>query len=78
MSQETDWFEGRSEKQQERCYWRRIGFAIFLALALMMLLLPMGCAIPPTGPFMGTCGIQQMGQNEQGVQFIRYYCEPAK
>ena len=43
----TEWFEGRSvdEQKHERCFWRRVGFVIFAALALAMLLAPLGgCA----------------------------------
>lgn len=32
-----------------------------------------GCA---GGPFKGVCGMKPIGENEQGVNFFRYYCEP--
>lgn len=47
MSHETEWAEGKSwclyhadEEMHERCYWRRVGFVIFLAIALAMVLVP--------------------------------------
>ena len=31
---DTEWFYGRRDDRHERCYWRRVGFVIFLALAM--------------------------------------------
>jgi len=57
-----DWFEGRrwslfhgDEEAMERCYWRRVGFVMFAAVALAVIILPLllgGCATitPPPQP----------------------------
>ena len=41
---DKEWFQGEvvEDWQYERCYWRRVGFAVFAALAAVMLLLPLG------------------------------------
>jgi hypothetical protein len=47
MSGEKEWFYGAcaDERRMERCYWRRIGFVIFVAIVMGMLLLSLGgCA----------------------------------
>jgi hypothetical protein len=47
MSRDKEWFYGAcaDERLMERCYWRRIGFVIFAAIAIGMLLLSLGgCA----------------------------------
>lgn len=31
-----------------------------------------GCA----GPFKGVCGMQPIGEDERGVSYFRYYCDP--
>lgn len=37
MSQDDEWFEGRSvDAPYERCYWRRVGFAMFLGFVLAL------------------------------------------
>jgi hypothetical protein len=43
MSADQEWFEGRStdDEQHERCYWRRVGFAIFLGIALALVSVPL-------------------------------------
>lgn len=35
--EDTDWFAERKEKQQERCYWRRVGFIAFAAILVLFL-----------------------------------------
>lgn len=49
MAEETDWFA--EQAQHERCYWRRVGFVIFLALALV--LLPLGLYAGPVAMMEG-------------------------
>ena len=37
MSNDKEWFDGRSmDEQLERCYWRRVGAAVFLGLVLAL------------------------------------------
>lgn len=35
MADDTDWFAEKQEKQQERCYWRRVGFIAFIAILMV-------------------------------------------
>jgi hypothetical protein len=45
----TEWFEGRSvdEQKMERCYWRRVGFVVFLAVLMALVLLPLQAYAEP-------------------------------
>ena len=45
----TEWFEGRSadEEQMEKCYWRRVGFVIFLAVVAGLILIPLNAHAEP-------------------------------
>ena len=36
MSGDKEWFEGRSADPYEKCYWRRVGVAVFLGLLLAL------------------------------------------
>lgn len=58
-----------SQEYVEACvYW-------FLAAALVVVIVIIsGCA----GSFDGVCGAIPLGQNEQGVAFLRVHCEAAK
>ena len=49
MSINTEWFQGRGtdEEKMERCYWRRVGLAIFLGIALAVILLPLVAVAKP-------------------------------
>ena len=40
MSINTEWFQGRGtdEEKMERCYWRRVGLAVFLGILAGLLL----------------------------------------
>lgn len=42
--------------------------------AILAALLLAGCASP--GPLTGICGVQPIGQNENGLLVVRYRCEP--
>lgn len=75
MAYETNWFEDQSvEKAHQRCFWRRIGFGIFFAIAAALLLFPMltGCAAGKDDP--KVCFIQLMGQSEEGYTVIAQQC----
>lgn len=61
------------EKQQVRCYWRRVGFSIFAAIALALILVPLltGCA---TTDEPKVCYLGLMGQTEQGMVVVMQHC----
>ena len=71
---DTDWFEGRTaEEKHERCYWRRVGFVIFFAIAGALLLGPlMGCA---TDPVAQVCYMRHMGRTEEGYTVVMQACQ---
>ena len=48
-----------------------ITIVVLLAVALVAATALTGC-----GTVQGVCAIQPAGENEQGVQFFRYRCEP--
>lgn len=44
----TEWFEGRStDEQMERCYWRRVGIVLVLAIIAFLILLPLKAHAEP-------------------------------
>lgn len=75
MGHETEWFSGDSvEKAHVRCYWRRIGFAVFAALAAALLLFPLltGCA--SAEPEKRVCFVQRLGMTEEGLTVVAQLC----
>lgn len=50
-------------------WYFKLAFLFCLPAALM------GCA-QLTQPVKGVCAVLPLGQNEEGVQFIRYECRP--
>lgn len=74
---ETEWFEGRRlEKLHERCFWRRIGFSIFLALAAALLLFPMmtGCSSQPQDEEPQICFMKSLGRTPDGMFVVAQKC----
>lgn len=61
----------------QRAYIRRaVGILLLCALALALLIAPLyGCA-QLAQPVEGVCAFQNIGENEAGVQYMRYRCEP--
>lgn len=59
----------------ERRWLRSIGGGALLIVALVLIAagLP-GC----TTVVDGICAVKPLGENEDGVTFIRYHCEPTK
>lgn len=74
-----DWFEGRrwslfrtDEDAMERCYWRRVGFVIFAAIALALILSPLGgCS---TAPVQQVCFVKRLGNTEAGMVVVAQTC----
>ena len=65
MSNDKEWFDGRSlDEQLERCYWRRVGAAVFLGLVLALFVgLTQGCApVPYCEKYQAMVGQDQDGQ----------------
>lgn len=75
MANDSEWFQGNvAEEQHERCYWRRIGFLIFTALALAAIFAPlMGCATKE-GPRQEVCSFQLLGQTSSGLPVVALTC----
>jgi hypothetical protein len=74
MSEEKDWFAGRTTDPHEQCYWRRVGAAVFFGIVLALFVgLTQGCASPQT--FQGTCALKLAGTGDNGVAFFLTYCE---
>ena len=74
---ETNWFEDRSvdEQQLERCYWRRVGFVIFLAIAFALILGPlMGCATAEEVTAQ-VCYMRHIGKTEDGYTIVLQACQ---
>ena len=80
MSQETEWFQ-EQEEAHERCYWRRVGFGLFIVIALAIIFAPLyGCATEPTaspksGPLLQVCEVQVLGQSSSGLPVVAMACE---
>ena len=76
MSQETEYFQGRStDEDHERCYRRRIGFMLFALFALALILAPLvGCATPEEQVWQRVCYEQLLGQDERGLYVVRHFC----
>lgn len=75
--QETEWFEGLRDPM-ERCYWRRIGFLIFAALALAVIFGPlMGCATQKEAD-VKVCYMKLMGSTEEGYSVVAQHCVSAE
>lgn len=68
-----NWSEWEDEdRRYERCYWRRVGFVIFAAACLAVILLPvMGCA---TARDAEVCFMRIMGQTEDGTTVVAQQC----
>ena len=66
MSEEKDWFAGRTgDDPRERCFWRRVGAAVFLGLVLALFVgLLHGCAapVPYCEKYQAMLGSDQNGQ----------------
>ena len=73
---DTDWFEGRTaEEKHERCYWRRVGFVIFLAIAFALILGPlMGCATAEEVTAK-VCYMRHIGKTEEGYTIVLQACQ---
>ena len=70
-----EWFEGRSvDELHQRCYTRRVGFVIFLALAAALILGPMlaGCS---SAPVMSVCELKYLGKSDKGNPLFLSACE---
>lgn len=78
---DTPWFHDRSvDELHERCYWRRVGFGVFLALVVLMILGPFlaGCAANPekkAEPKLAICYMKLMGQTDSGVTVVMQACQ---
>ena len=73
---DTEWFYGRSDDRHERCYWRRVGFVLFLAFAAALLLGPlMGCATEAPSPVAQVCYMRALGQTEDGHMVVLQACQ---
>jgi hypothetical protein len=68
---ETDWFEDRSADEPPRTV--KLGWLIWAVAGLAMLLTPLlyGCTTVE-----GICAVQPIGQDERGIAYYRYHCEP--
>lgn len=67
-------YELRSdEARHERCYWRRVGFFIFLGLVIGMLLGPLyGCSTEMRSE---VCYLRLLGKTEQGYTVVAQACQ---
>lgn len=76
---ETEWFHDREvDEAHERCYWRRVGFGLFIVIALAFIFAPLyGCATEPpkSGPRMEVCEVQVLGQSDAGLPVVAMACE---
>lgn len=69
-------FEYEEEKKQERCYWRRVGFLGWLAIALILIAIPMltSCAAEPQKKEPQVCYLGLIGQTEEGYTVVMQQC----
>jgi hypothetical protein len=74
---DTEWIYGRTaEQKHERCYWRRVGFVIFLAIAGAIVLGPlMGCAASPPEVVAQVCYMRALGRTEDGHTVVLQACQ---
>jgi len=68
---ETDWFEGRGVDDMPRL--TILPWLIWATFALAMILSPLlfGCTSVD-----GICGVKPIGQDENGIAYFAYHCEP--
>lgn len=64
---------GYTEEQQQRCYWRRVGFGLFFAMVLVLILVPLlaGCASTEEPKI---CYMQVLGRTEEGYTVVAQQC----
>lgn len=66
------------EEKQVRCYWRRVGFGFFLAVAAALVLIPMlaGCSSLPDihPPDDKICFVQLIGKTDEGWSVLAERC----
>lgn len=78
MSRETNWFHdyiGEEEAPAERCFWRKVGFAIFIGLALALILGPLyGCATTKEEPQGQYCFLEAVGRTQGGLYVVKSLC----
>lgn len=55
--------------------FRLAGWAAWAVIVALVLLGLGGCA---SAPVSGLCAVKPLGQNEQGIYFVRYSCQEGK
>jgi hypothetical protein len=72
---DTEWFEGQTDERLERCYWRRVGFAIFLGICLAIIFAPLyGCATEKKADDPRVCYLKLLGNTEEGFSVVLQQC----
>jgi hypothetical protein len=78
MSQETNWFQdydGEKETPAERCFWRKVGFSIFIGISLALILGPLyGCSTTKEGPRNEVCMFRLLGNTSDGMPVVATTC----
>ena len=77
---EHTYFDGRCVDEEERiarrCYWRRVGFVIFLSAAVALILGPLlGCATAEEEMVAKVCYMRVMGRTEDGNTVVMQACQ---
>ena len=70
-------YEGEQETPAERCFWRKVGFSIFIGISLALLLGPLyGCSSvsPQSKPRSEVCSMRLLGNTGDGVPVVAMAC----
>lgn len=67
-------YEDEQETPAERCFWRKVGYAIFIGFALAVILGPLvGCATKE-GPRNEVCMFRLLGNTQDGMPVVATTC----
>ena len=69
-------YEEEQETPAERCFWRKVGFAVFIGISLALLLGPLyGCATTKEETAdVRVCAFQLLGQTGSGLPVVKMQC----
>jgi hypothetical protein len=69
-----EFFPRPDDSMHDRCYWRRVGFGLFIAIALAVIFAPLyGCATEKK-PDPQVCYLKLLGNTEEGFSVVLQQC----
>ena len=69
-------YEEEQETPAERCFWRKVGFAVFIGISLALILGPLyGCATAKEETAdVRVCAFQLIGKTGNDLPVVRMHC----